>query len=835
MKKFFLLIFFTPIFTYSQTEFIYDLRIGDYNSVQFKIDSIEFKIDDIKQKMKESIISKSNSLNDQTYFETDEDYIDIIYKGIYSDLSGSNSIYHYNDQINSLLTKRTYYENFVFTSENIKLNLIDTNYNANTSEWTVNGHYNLLDFQNIKDTFKISDFELKVNKSDAKYLFKNKDHLIFSGIFSKKYGQIKLVSVVIYSSDASNTVIDHKFNDFDELNIKPWSSSYNRSNSYSRDSIVSTSSLVEDIELLELSNQNNFLAIASKRKLTLYSLDSNKFIDIILCDSVSVEKKIKNNYGDKIFNYTYYNTNINDWNIEQSFKEKNKKSEFVIEDIEFSPNDSLLIISISNSSLQYEFESSMTQKFESHKLICYDIYKNQFSEIVSTNNLLGPIYEYTSTLPFKNITFSFMDNNSVYVNITGILFNFKLNNSNEIKTFDIGFSFDNFKIGFDNSLLLINTLNDDYLYNLNTKKIYVNYTLPADYYNLFHNFQNPLEYQLLFDISSNKNYDIRCPKCSHNFLKLSNNNIFKCESYYCDNQLVIINDKFYDYTNINFSLCYKDLFVYKNSNSLVSLVFTTDQACKYGYLDKCGKCVGGVTGNHPCVKDCEGNYGGSAYLDKCNICVGGNTDILANKDLDSCGVCFGDNSSCKDCNGVINGYAFIDNCGICVGGNTNQEACVEDCYGTYGGSASLDECDRCVGGITDLKPCTIKYRNNKIKSIIHENINGDILFQETRYDNVFIKSQISFKKTNRYEKYFDRNGNLSGIIRYYHSNGQLKSEIDYSSGKIKVKKHYKYHNNGVVSHKINMYSRHGVIKEFDKNGRRIERYKCDRYGNRINE
>ena len=111
MKKFFLLIFFTPIFTYSQTEFIYDLRIGDYNSVQFKIDSIEFKIDDIKQKMKESIISKSNSLNDQTYFETDEDYIDIIYKGIYSDLSGSNSIYHYNDQINSLLTKRTYYEN----------------------------------------------------------------------------------------------------------------------------------------------------------------------------------------------------------------------------------------------------------------------------------------------------------------------------------------------------------------------------------------------------------------------------------------------------------------------------------------------------------------------------------------------------------------------------------------------------------------------------------------------------------------------------------------------------------------------------------------------------
>ena len=127
MKKFFLLIFFIPIFTYSQTEFIHDLRIGDYNSVQFKIDSIEFKIDDIKQKMKESIISKSNSLNDQTYFETDEDYIDIIYKGIYSDLSGSNSIYHYNDQINSLLTKRTYYENFVFTSENIKLNLIDTN------------------------------------------------------------------------------------------------------------------------------------------------------------------------------------------------------------------------------------------------------------------------------------------------------------------------------------------------------------------------------------------------------------------------------------------------------------------------------------------------------------------------------------------------------------------------------------------------------------------------------------------------------------------------------------------------------------------------------------
>ena len=55
--------------------------------------------------------------------------------------------------------------------------------------------------------------------------------------------------------------------------------------------------------------------------------------------------------------------------------------------------------------------------------------------------------------------------------------------------------------------------------------------------------------------------------------------------------------------------------------------------------------------------DCAGVSGGSAYLDNCGNCVGGTTGNSAN-------------NSCQDCAGVPNGTASIDNCGVCAGGTT---------------------------------------------------------------------------------------------------------------------------------------------------------------------
>ena len=65
------------------------------------------------------------------------------------------------------------------------------------------------------------------------------------------------------------------------------------------------------------------------------------------------------------------------------------------------------------------------------------------------------------------------------------------------------------------------------------------------------------------------------------------------------------------------------------------------------------------------IPDCNGVYGGSAYLDNCGSCVGGNT---------------GNNACIQDCNGVYGGSAYLDNCGSCVGGNTNIIACFFNPY-----------------------------------------------------------------------------------------------------------------------------------------------------------
>jgi len=61
-------------------------------------------------------------------------------------------------------------------------------------------------------------------------------------------------------------------------------------------------------------------------------------------------------------------------------------------------------------------------------------------------------------------------------------------------------------------------------------------------------------------------------------------------------------------------------------------------------LDNCDTCDNDPNNN--CIQDCNGDWGGSAYLDSCGVCSEGNADHDANSDMNLCGVCFEDDSSC---------------------------------------------------------------------------------------------------------------------------------------------------------------------------------------------
>ncbi len=93
-----------------------------------------------------------------------------------------------------------------------------------------------------------------------------------------------------------------------------------------------------------------------------------------------------------------------------------------------------------------------------------------------------------------------------------------------------------------------------------------------------------------------------------------------------------------------------------------------DSACQNAYA----ALNGGPSTAPECIADCNGVLGGSAFLDNCGTCVGGST---------------GQTACTQDCNGEFGGSAFLDNCGTCVGGSTGQTACTQDCNGVFGGTA----------------------------------------------------------------------------------------------------------------------------------------------------
>ena len=92
------------------------------------------------------------------------------------------------------------------------------------------------------------------------------------------------------------------------------------------------------------------------------------------------------------------------------------------------------------------------------------------------------------------------------------------------------------------------------------------------------------------------------------------------------------------------------------------------------YIDGCGECVGGNTGEVECNEDCNGVNGGSAERDECGVCTGGDTGIEPNQDLDCNGVCAPSTPQGEeDLNNGLQYGAYIDDCGYCVEGGTGLE------------------------------------------------------------------------------------------------------------------------------------------------------------------
>ena len=141
------------------------------------------------------------------------------------------------------------------------------------------------------------------------------------------------------------------------------------------------------------------------------------------------------------------------------------------------------------------------------------------------------------------------------------------------------------------------------------------------------------------------------------------------------------------------------------------------------YIDDCGHCVGGTTGENACIPDCSGEWGGDSIEDECGVCGGdgsscadcagvpngGSIDLGCGCGLpgpsgcdnacestlveDECGVCGGDGSSCADCAGIPNGGSIDLGCGCGLPGpsgcdNVCESTLVEDECGICGGDGS---------------------------------------------------------------------------------------------------------------------------------------------------
>tara|TARA_B100000902_G_scaffold398473_1_gene465359 strand:- start:668 stop:3253 length:2586 start_codon:yes stop_codon:yes gene_type:complete len=860
MRKVLFLILFFPFFVLSQdqeekrnNQNVFNLDIADYSITIKLIKEIDSLILINKKLLMEDVINKAAVLESQSYFETDESYISRIYNEIYNSFSyydkKTNTTVvpskwsQYLTKIDSLNSRRISLRNNVFIGDHIKLEFIDSLYDANSEKWIVSGSHNISDLiKQKKPTESIGPIELDVKPEIAKYFYNNIDELEFEGVYSIKYGKIDLIAIRIISP---NYNLSYRFRKFDYLRIEnPINDSSRSSRKRVRgvDSIITKVIHREPIDFIEFSNSDKFLAFGGKKSFFLHSFETGFTDTLLFHTEVSVEV-INPNYGgfhDRHYE-NYQINNVHEWNIDRKVLGNGSKIGrliFGIDDIEFSPNDSILILSISTTYPTYSENPFASQ------LLIYNLYSKKFSSIGSKlTDWEGEYNSRETDNPYRNITFPYYDNNSFYCiyNNSSIC---KIDiNSREQKDYFIQYDGDpigvqDFKLSYDKQFFLIN---DTIIYNNKKELLLSDYRIPAPYYNLFNEKFLRYIFPLPFENDYERNLDIRCPGCGDDYLELKGNNIFECPNgyYNCRSSFVIFNNEFFEINDrISFSKNNKDLIanVYSIGYNNIKITHTISQACSYigGYLDKCGNCVGGRTGKNPCQKDCNGDYGGDAFLDDCKVCVGGNTGIMPNMDKDSCDICFGDNSTCKDCNDILYGTSFLDNCGNCVGGNTGKLPCKKDCNGDYGGQAFIDDCNRCVGGNSFLAPCRKKYfENGNLKVIYHESSNNKLLYEENYFENGIVKNRISYEDSDRYEINYDDKGNLHGKVTYWYNNSQIKRDTEYINGKLSRKTHYYYFFDGSVSEKIVMYAKYGMVHRYDMSGIKIEKYKCDRNGAKI--
>lgn len=699
MKKLLFLIVICPLICFSQTKnshdnnynegTIFNLNIGDYASTVKSIKKIDSLILITKNLLIKDAKNKAEDLESQSYFETDESYISRIYDDIYNDFSYFNpetntsitrsKVSEYLEKIEMLNSKKISLRNNVFISKDINLKFVDSLYDANTGKWLVEGSHNISELINQSTSSKlIMPFELDLPPETAKYFFNNLKDLIFEGVYCIKYVKIELIAIRI---SAPNIVVDYRFPEFDSLIIK-YPMSYSSKLSYypyrgGVDSVFKKVFSPEPIKIIEFSNSDKFLAFGGENSFFIYSLETGVIDTLLYHTEVSVGVVHPNSHpinGGELSHTTHYRSyhenNVNEWNIDRDILGHNGKIKglvFGIEEIEFSPNDSILILSLSTTYPSYSKDPSTSQ------LLIYNLYSKEFSNLGPTLTVFGEnIGIDRIDNPFRNITFPYIDNNTFYclVNVSNI---YKIDiSSNKIEDYfihynDIPISVWDFKLSYDEQFFLIN---DTLMYNNRKELLLYDYKIPAAYYNLFNDYSLGYIFSLPFGNDDKKNFDIRCPSCGNNYLKLYGNNVFKCnDGYYsCRKSYVIIEDEFIalDYKT-TLSKNNKDLIAnittinHNSEGDFIHITHTISQACKYtsGYLDKCGNCVGGRSGKIPCIKDCNGDYGGSAYIDDCKVCVSGNTGIIPNFDKDSCDVCFGDNSTCTDCNNVLFGSSFF--------------------------------------------------------------------------------------------------------------------------------------------------------------------------------
>ena len=193
------------------------------------------------------------------------------------------------------------------------------------------------------------------------------------------------------------------------------------------------------------------------------------------------------------------------------------------------------------------------------------------------------------------------------------------------------------------------------------------------------------------------------------------------------------------------------------------------------FINDCNVCVSGNTGNIISLGlDCSGKCFGDSFLDQCGICNGDNSSCSdckgvpnGNAILDDCGNCdFTDQNDCiKDCNGDWGGSAHLNECYVCVEGNTGLDYDNGmDCQGVCWGNSKFDSCGVCNGNDLCDKPV---YKNDNMTDNNHDT---------KKYFHQNSKSKISFNHLN------NNSSNKEKSAQYlYNIIDNLKEEVYYTN------------------------------------------------------